>query len=572
MNDNTKEEKILLVLLPFWTPLSPPLGITCLKGFLKTHGYQVTAVDASAGDELRQFSNQYFTLLDRYIPDDKKGNFYSIANNVLRNHLMAHINYENEEQYLELVGILVSKTFYSILEKHHLEELVKVITGFYVHLETYFLDLLAREKPSVLGLSVYSDTLAASVFCFRLARAKYPGIMTVMGGGVFADLLAPGSPNLDFFLEKTRSIIDKIIIGEGEHLFLKALESKSQGEIDRETSQRIFTLADIGSHLLDLSTVEPLDFSDFNLASYPYLVSYTSRSCPFQCAFCSETVQWGKYRKKSIPQVVKELKELSRLNNSQLFLLGDSLLNPVINDLANELHRTGESIYWEGWLRVSPEACDIANTLLWRRAGFYHARLGIESGSPRILELMGKKIQVDQIKQTLFSLAMAGIKTTTLWIVGYPGETGEDFLQTLALIEELKDYIYEAEGTPFWYYLTGQTNSNEWSKKASQLLYPEEARHMLMVQTWTLTGEPTREETYTRLSRFSQHLQKLRIPNIYTLHDIYEADERWQNLHRNAVPPLMAFTGSNTFIDENKKVQELSIIKDTELEDRGFGF
>lgn len=572
MKENTKKEKILLVLLPFWTPLTPPLSITCLKGFLKTHDYKSTAVDASAEDELRQFSNQYFSILDRCIPANKKGNFYSIVNNVLRNHLMAHINYENEEQYLELVKILIYKTFYTNLEKNHLVELVKIITGFYSRLETYFLDLLARERPTVLGISVYSDTLPASVFCSRLARARYPGIMTVMGGGVFADLLAPGSPNLDFFLEKTRDIIDIIVIGEGEHLFLKILEMKAKGEIHRETSKRVFTLADVDFQLLDLGTVEPLDFSDFNLASYPYLVSYTSRSCPFQCAFCSETVQWGKYRKKSTSQVVKELKELSRVNGAQLFLLGDSLLNPVINDLANELHRTGESIYWEGWLRVSPGTCDTGNTLRWRQAGFYHARLGIESGSPRVLELMGKKIQIQQVKQTLFSLAMAGIKTTTLWIIGYPGETEEDFLQTLALIEELKDYIYEAEGTPFWYYLTGQSNSNEWRKKTSQLLYPEEAGNMLVVQTWILTGEPAREETFTRLNRFIEHLNKLRIPNTYSLHDIYQADERWQKLHRNAVPPLVAFTGSNTFIDENKKVQELSIIRETELEDRGFGF
>jgi radical SAM superfamily enzyme YgiQ (UPF0313 family) len=386
-----------------------------------------------------------------------------------------------------------------------------------------------------------------------------------MGGGVFADLLAPGSPNLEFFLEKTQPYIDKIVIGEGEHLFLEVLASKAQ-------DKRVFTLADVNSQLLDLTTVEPPDFSDYNLASYPYLVTYTSRSCPFQCAFCSETVQWGKYRKKSIPQVVRELKGLSQVNGGQLFLLGDSLLNPVINDLSDELLKAEESIYWEGWLRVSPEACDTANTLKWRRAGFYHARLGIESGSPRILELMGKKIQVEQIKQTLFSLSLAGIKTTTLWIVGYPGETEEDFQQTLALIEELKDYIYEAEGTPFWYYLTGQSNSNEWSKKTSELLYPAEAANMLLAQTWILSGEPTRETTYARLNRFTNHLRELRVPNTYSLHEIYKADERWQNMHRNAVPPLVAFTGGHTCIDENKRVQEVSIIEDTGLEDGGFGF
>jgi len=566
------KEKILLVLLPFWTPLSPPLGITCLKSFLKSRHYNVSAVDASAVEELRDSSKKYFSVLDQHIPDNKKGNFYSIANEVLRNHLMAHINYEDERLYMELVAILVKKTFFFNLEKKYLIKLTQIVDSFYKHLETYFLGLLEQEKPSVLGLSVFSDTLAPSIFCFRLIKNKYPETLTIMGGGVFADLLAPDTPNFKAFLEKTKRIIDKIIIGEGELLFHKILETKASNSMSKRTTKRVYTLDDIDNQQLDICSVEPLDFSDFTLEAYPYLASYTSRSCPFQCAFCSETVQWGKYRKKGIQQIVRELKELSRINNSQLFLMGDSLLNPVINDVAEKLYLSDESIYWEGWLRVSQESCDTTNTLKWRQAGFYHARLGIESGSPRILKLMGKNIQLQQIKQTLFSLAMAGIKTTTLWLIGYPGETEEDFQQTLDLIEEMKDYIYEAEGTPFWYYLSGQSNSPEWKGKNSQLLYPENAGEMLLVQTWILAVKPTREESYNRLNRFTQHLKKLHIPNIYTSQDIYQADERWQRLHQNAVPPLVAFTDNNGTITENKNVQALTIVDETDWEEPEFGF
>lgn len=571
-NENKKNERILLVLLPFWTPLSPPLGITCLKDFLKKKGFEVKAVDTNAEEELRQYSNRYFDALNQYIPENKKGNFYSIGNEVLRNHLMAHINHNDDKGYRELVRILIEKTFFIAIDDSTSMELIKIIDEFYCRLETYFLQLLESEKPDVLGLSTYSDTLAASVFCFRLARERYPDMKTVMGGGVFADLLAPGSPNLDFFLERTEGIIDKLVIGEGEHLFHHLLR---KNELDKNwwaESKRVFSLEDINHKLLDISSVDPLDFSDFKLTSYPYLVSYTSRSCPFQCSFCSETLQWGKYRKKSARQIVRELKELSRLHHCQLFLLGDSLLNPVIMDLAEELNRIKESIYWEGWLRVSDQAVDTDNTLKWRRCGFYHARLGIESGSPRILELMEKKISPQQVKQTLFSLSLAGIKTTTLWIVGFPGETEEDFQQTLDLIEESKDHIYEAEGTPFWYYLTGQPNSGQWREQDSVLLYPQGASDMLMVQTWILTGEPSREETYDRLNRFARHLEKLGIPNTYSLHDIYNADERWKKLHKNAVPSLMEFTDNTGFINEKERVKKLSIIRDTQLEDQGFGF
>lgn len=562
-----ENRKILLALLPFWGPLSPPTGISCLKGFLRRHGFLVKGVDVSVEPDLKEFSNRYLNTLKTHVPGDRRGNFYSIANEVLRNHLMAHLHYQDEDQYIELVKILIYKTFYVQVEAAVILELKEIIDGVYARLEHYFFALLDRERPDVLGLTVYSDTLATSMFIFKRTRQKYPHIQTVMGGGVFADQLAPGSPNLKFFLQETVNYIDKIIIGEGEMLFLKWL----QQELPEE--QRVYTLADIDGDTMNLAAADPLDLSGFDLERYPYLVSYTSRSCPFQCSFCSETVQWGKYRKKSPPQIVNELKELRDRYGSQLFLLSDSLLNPVIDGIAREMIKSKESIYWEGWLRADKPVCDIQNTQLWRRGGFYHARIGAESGSPRILKSMGKKISPRQIGEALFSLSQVGIKTSTLWIVGYPGETEEDFQQTLDLIEELKDTIYEAEGTPFWYFLNGQSNSDEWAGKyRSLLLYPQEAKELLVTQTWILDCEPAREETYRRLNRFARHLQRLAVPNVYSMRDIYEADKRWEKLHKNAVPGLVEFKSRGRYINENQQVTNLSFARDTLVHQENMDF
>ena len=61
---------------------------------------------------------------------------------------------------------------------------------------------------------------------FKLAKKFIPGIKTVMGGAVFAQLLTPGSPNFQAFLEGTADCIDHLIVGEGENLFLDLLEGK----------------------------------------------------------------------------------------------------------------------------------------------------------------------------------------------------------------------------------------------------------------------------------------------------------------------------------------------------------
>ena len=559
-----REEKILLVLLPFWTSLIPPLGISCLKSFLQKNNYSVKIVDTNIERELNEIYNKYFDVLKKFIPPEKRGNFYNIGNDVLRNHMMAHLNYKNDEEYLQLVRLLISKTFYHYAESLWILELKELIDLFFKRLENFFFRLLEKEKPTVLGLSVFNGTLPASLFVFKFTRERYPYIKTVMGGGVFADLLAIDSPNFNFFLKKT-PFIDKIIVGEGEMLFLKLLH----GELPE--SQRVFTLKDITWETLDFDMADIPDYSDLEIFHYPNLSTYVSRSCPFQCSFCSETVQWGKFRKKTTNQIVDELIRLNKIYKSQLFLMGDSLLNPVINDLSNELIKKDIPIYWDGYLRVDHHACNPETVLLWRRGGFYRARLGVESGSQKILDMMRKGLNVELIKMTISNLASVGIKTTTYWVIGYPGETEEDFQLTLALIEELKDDIYEADCNPFNFYMGGQVNSDNWKSK-STFLYPEEFTDILMVQTWSLNCEPSREETYQRLGRFVNHCKRLGIPNPYSLNEIYKADERWKKLKKNATPFLLEFKQADLFIDECKRVKQLLTAHNSTQHDGNWGF
>jgi hypothetical protein len=66
-----------------------------------------------------------------------------------------------------------------------------------------------------------------------------------------------------------------------------------------------------------------------------------------------------------------------------------------------------------------------------------------------------------------------------------------------------------------------------------------------MLQTQYLEIEPSQEENNRRLNRFVRHCNHLGIPNPYSLADIYNADERWQRLHPNAVPPLVEFYNKN---------------------------
>ena len=553
------DHKILLGLLPFWSPLIPPIGIACLKTHLSQFGYNVHTIDANIEIDFNELYDHYFEIIKKNMPDNRKGNFFSIGHDVLRNQMMAYLNYTDEEEYIALVKTLVYKTYYVHLGHDEILEMNTIIETFYSRLETYLLNLLEKENPTVFGLSVFSGTLPSSLFAFRLVRKYFPNVKTVMGGGVFADQLAEGSENYEIFMKETEPYLDGIIMGEGEVLFHKWLK----GELS--ASKRAHGQEDLKGESLDLSKVGVLDIRDFDCKQYPYIVSYTSRSCPFQCSFCSETVQWGGYRKKTARQIYEELTELYNRHGMQLFLLSDSLLNPIIRQLVNEFKESDASLYWGGWFRVDSYACDLKHTFDWRRSGFYQARLGIESGSPHVLKLMHKLISVNQIRESVSSLAQAGIKTTTLWVVGHPGETEEDFQATLDLLEELRNDIYDAECRPFYYYAIGQVGSQDdtwgWGNANKLPLYPPESQDMLMFQTWLLDCEPHREIAYERMNRFVKHCENLGIPNPYSMREIFEADQRWKRLHKNAVPALVEFKDANRYITENKTIQRLNYVK-----------
>jgi len=429
------------------------------------------------------------------------------------------------------------------LEENQLNALLNVTHDFFTKLKGFLLNKVETGKPDIIGLSVYRGTLPASQFAFQLIRQHFPSIKLIMGGAVFSQELHMNAPSFKFFVEKTLPYIDHFLIGEGEMLLYKFLE----GQLPPD--KRIYTLEDINHEMLDLNTLDAPDYSDSNLSLYTILPEYTSRGCTFRCSFCAETMYWVRYRKKSASKTVDEMQQLFERYKKRLFLLSDSLVNPVVTALSEEIIRRKLKFYWDVFLKVNDQVCDVDSTLLWRRGGFYRARLGIESGSQRVLDLIDKKITVEKNSTAVSSLAYAGIKPTTYIIVGYPGETEQDFQQSLDWLSKMQDDIYEAECNPFRFYYYGQSHAEDWKDKR-KLMYPGKFNETLVSQTWIMDVEPYRDEVFDRVCRFVQHCDKLGIPNPYSVSDIYNADERWKILHKNAVPSVMDLnTNGGDFVD-----------------------
>ncbi|CAK7015918.1 radical SAM protein [Tissierella carlieri] len=538
-----RRNKVLLLLAPFWPPLSPPMGISCLSGYLKKHGYDAFAIDMNGDDALWCYHNNYLKMLHSIVPKDKQGNIDMTGFEVFINHLRLYLAKRNNEQYFMMVEEIYRAVFFDNISKKDIIFLTEIVQDYLFMFKKKILQLISTHKPDVVGFSLFNGSMASSLYACELIKKYFPEILTIVGGGIFSGQLTQGNYNFNMFIEEAKDI-DHILIGEGERLLLYLLDGRF------DDTKKVISLEDIKFDLLDLCHPSYFDFESYNMDNYIQLPIYASRGCPFQCSFCCETVNWIRYRKRKVEQVVDDMENLYKSYKKHLYFFTDSLINPIVNEISNLIIERELPLYWDSYLRVSNETCQMNLVSLWRQGGMYRSRLGVESGSQIVLDEMNKNITVDQIRETIKNLANAGIKTTTYWVIGHPGETEEEFQKTLDLIYDLKDYIYEADCNPFNFYMGGQSNSDNWfSKNKATGIYSDECARMLLSQTWQLDIASERRVTYERINRFMSLCKELQIANPYSIQQIHQADSRWKSLWPNAVPMNMEL--NERFLEKN---------------------
>jgi len=173
------------------------------------------------------------------------------------------------------------------------------------------------------------------------------------------------------------------------------------------------------------------------------LVLYTSRGCPFRCAFCYNSgLNQRKWRGQSAEIVVTEIKKL--VNNYQItsFHFQD---DEFFTDL-KRVKKICQLLLSENIKVELVSACRIDyvcrmddNFLkLIRKSGFRTMQLGVESGSPEILKIIKKDITTEQVLEAVARLKKFNIEGKYCFMSGFPGETIEDMYKTTDLMREIK--------------------------------------------------------------------------------------------------------------------------------------
>jgi radical SAM superfamily enzyme YgiQ (UPF0313 family) len=178
----------------------------------------------------------------------------------------------------------------------------------------------------------------------------------------------------------------------------------------------------------------------------------TSRGCPFHCIFCSSSLQFGrKWRGHSVERVIEELSILRHeYGRTEIEFLDDTftLIKPRAVAIANKMRREGLDISWSASSRVDTFSMELANVM--KKAGAHTVYFGIESGSQKTLEFIGKGITPEKSELAVKKAKCAGLNALGSFVIGFPDEDQEDINQTIKFSNRVGvDFAQFTIATPY---------------------------------------------------------------------------------------------------------------------------
>ena len=211
---------------------------------------------------------------------------------------------------------------------------------------------------------------------------------------------------------------------------------------------------------LDENVINWLGFRDEDLG--PTIQTRTARSCAFKCAFCNYPGRAGALTLTSLDVLERELDAIMELGNVQNVVFIDDTFNvpfPRFKNICRMMIKKKLPFNWFSYFRCSNS--DLEAIELMAESGCKGVFLGIESGSPRILENMNKSATIEKYAKGIEMLRQHNIMTFGSFIIGFPGETDETVQETIDFINTNKPDYYRAQA---WYCEPGTPIQNERAK------------------------------------------------------------------------------------------------------------
>jgi anaerobic magnesium-protoporphyrin IX monomethyl ester cyclase len=305
------------------------------------------------------------------------------------------------------------------------------------------LDAIIAFKPDWIGYSAYTAVIPVLRTLTEEVEKLLPETQQVVGGS---------HATLDPDTERLIPAADFVVRGEGELVMRNLLAGWEPGTRTIQAPR--------------ITDLDGLPFPERTklLPDVQHDTTYlsTARGCPWRCYYCASPQIWPRVYARSVESVVAE----SRIIRSQVhgqvapssngsLRIADNAVLYIIDDTFTYNERRAVRImrYLDMPWKCESRADTITDTLAATMAecGCVRTKVGVESGSDRILHAMNKGETKADIRRGIRLLQKYGVPVTIYLMAGFPGETDDDLRETIAFARELQpDYCSISLVAPYF--------------------------------------------------------------------------------------------------------------------------
>lgn len=324
------------------------------------------------------------------------------------------------------------------------------------------LDLTFAFDPNILVISTTPLDIGFAMSYISIIKQKNHGVLVVAVG--------PGPSSLPN-LYNQNGMVDFILRGESElevYSILKRINQKENlNDVQRYYNDRLdknkpFVVQDLNKLPFANYTKEEIIRCRMN---YPLRINkplywghiLSSRGCPYNCIFCSPLMRdsyGNQIRLRSAKNVVDEIE--SQLSQGVNIISFDddnfTTSRDHVKSICYEILERKMRFPWIVHARV--DELDFSTIRLMKESGCVLFRFGIETGSEKILRILGKTddshLWFKKCKEVINKAKSLGISVVCLFMVGCPTETKKDLQESIRFAKTLSpDIIQVAYFVPF---------------------------------------------------------------------------------------------------------------------------
>jgi anaerobic magnesium-protoporphyrin IX monomethyl ester cyclase len=358
---------------------------------------------------------------------------------------------------------------------------------FHAYVTDSLVPRLRAAGVKIVGLSVCFPGQLQPAYAFALKiKRMMPEVHLTCGGPGITQMLIRLSGQR---LARALGPFDSACVFEGEHTLLSLVRALEEKRGLRDVANVVVRDKLLGARWLaghgmeDLSALPAPDFDGLPLDRYfaPTLVlPYDpTRGCYWgKCTFCHyglAEVGTAAYREREVATVVAHLRALGERHGTKFFYFSqDSVAPKTLVKLARAIVEQGLEIRWATDLK--PENyLTIERAEVLAESGAVACALGVESGSPRVLDLIDTGAPVEVSAHVIDRLANAGIAAEAMCFTDFPTETHEEAVATLDFLRARKERLA--------LYIVGEFGLTHGS------LVAKDPSRFGIAETWELEGD-----------------------------------------------------------------------------------